>query len=71
MAGSRGTGSSRGEDDRDGPPAASGDRERGAAMTAGEDEGPDGRTWKRAYALVLAVLAADVVLLWLMGRVYG
>lgn len=27
-------------------------------------------TWKRAYVLVLAVLAADVALLWLMMRAY-
>jgi hypothetical protein len=27
--------------------------------------------WTRAYLLVLAVLAADVTLLWLLGRLYG
>jgi hypothetical protein len=27
--------------------------------------------WRRAYALVLAVLVVDVVLLWLLGFVYG
>ena len=27
--------------------------------------------WRRAYALVIGVLAADVVLLWLLGQVYG
>jgi hypothetical protein len=28
-------------------------------------------TWRRAYALVIAVLAANVALLWLLGRIYG
>jgi hypothetical protein len=28
-------------------------------------------TWPRAYALVLAVLAADIVILWLLGAFYG
>ncbi|MFN2375705.1 MAG: hypothetical protein ABR538_04160 [Candidatus Binatia bacterium] len=27
-------------------------------------------TWKRAYVLVLAVLAADIALLWLLMRIY-
>jgi hypothetical protein len=28
-------------------------------------------TWPRAYALVLAVLAADILLFWLLGVYYG
>lgn len=28
-------------------------------------------TWRRAYALVLAVLAADIALLWLLSRVFS
>jgi hypothetical protein len=28
-------------------------------------------TWKRAYALVLLVLAVDIVVLWMLGRVFG
>jgi len=28
-------------------------------------------TWRRAYALVIAALAANVALLWLLGWVYG
>lgn len=44
-----------------------------------EAEGPDGDaalpravgTWRRAYVLVIAVLAADIVLLWLLGRTFG
>jgi hypothetical protein len=29
------------------------------------------RTWPRAYALVLAALAADILLFWLLGAIYG
>jgi hypothetical protein len=28
-------------------------------------------TWPRAYALVLAVLAADMLIFWLLGAFYG
>ncbi|MFN2427451.1 MAG: hypothetical protein ABR587_13505 [Candidatus Binatia bacterium] len=53
------------------PAPTPGDGARGAKLGGSERESALPRavgTWRRAYALVIAALAADVVLLWLLGR---
>ena len=55
------------------------DRGRDPRLPANEVAEDDGEsslpravgTWPRAYALVLAVLAADILLFWMLGAFYG